>query len=348
MSRRLRLGVVGAGWWSGVAHLPAIDAHPDATLVAVCDTDLTRAKKAAEEFRPQLVTDDLEAMTDADLDAVIIATPQGSHHDVAARFLNRGIDTLVEKPLTVEPAQAWDLVRHAERSGARLHVGHTFPHSRSVQAVRDAVVAGELGTLTLASALFATSVAELYRGDTSYARQDTGATVGPLPSTYSDPTAGGQLYSQLTHALAVVLFVTDAAARDVVAVEDRAGMDVDLSDAIACRLTTGGVASFASTGAIHPNERRREGYLFAGSAAHATLDTVAGVGRIAPNDGEVRAIDSSPTDVGLSRAPALNLTDAKLGRAPVVVPGELGARVVDAAAAARAAARRLMYPGGQP
>src|SRR5690606_35236633 len=113
------------------------------------------------------------------VEAAVVATPQGAHHEVSARLLDAGIDVLVEKPLTVDPDDAWDLVRRATSSGASLHVGHTYPYHPAVIAAREAIRGGSLGDLALATALFSTAVAGLYRGDTEFARAHTGAPVAP-------------------------------------------------------------------------------------------------------------------------------------------------------------------------
>lgn len=339
MTRKIRVGVIGAGWWSGFAHLPAIIEHPDAELVAVCDRDPVRAERAAQLFGAPVATVSYEALLDLGLNAVIVATPQGAHYAPAGALLDSGIDVLVEKPLTLNPREAWDLVRRAERSGAHLHVGHTFPHSPVVQALRSAFEQERLGQLFLGSVLFATAVSDLYRGDVAYAADDTSALFAPLPTTYSDPATGGQLFSQLSHAVAVVLFTTGETTQAVAAFEQNVSLDVDLNDAVSSRTDSGALIGYTSTGAVSRNELRREEYRFFGSDGHALLDTVSGTLEIIPNAGRTETIRSPILGQSLSRAPASNLIDATLNRAPVLVTGSLGARVVDVLTAARESSR---------
>lgn len=337
MTARARVGVVGAGWWSSFAHLPAIAEHPDAELTVVADRDEQRARSAADLFGATLGTASLDAVLAAELDAAVVATPQGEHFAAASALLDAGVDVLVEKPLATDAAEAWELVRRAKRAGARLHVGHTFLHSPAVQHLRTRVLDGRLGQLHMVSALFATAVAGLYAGETAFAQADTAAPFAPRGTTYSDPASGGQLFTQLSHAIAVVLFVTGGTPREVAAFEERHGLAVDLSDVVIARMDSNAIASFATTGAIGQNDLRLEEYRFVGSDGHALLDTVAGTLEVT-NRG--KALEQKTfAQPELSREPVRNLIDAAFGRSPVVATGELGARVVDTLTAARRASR---------
>ena len=71
-----RIGVVGAGWWSTRAHLPAVVANPDAELVAIADPIDDKRDRAVEVFRPERSYRSHREMLDNDsLDGVVIAVP---------------------------------------------------------------------------------------------------------------------------------------------------------------------------------------------------------------------------------------------------------------------------------
>lgn len=114
----LSLGVVGAGHM-GARHVRV--AHSLGVLAAVFDTDPSKREIACQygaEFHP-----DYFEFT-GDLDAVIISTPPESHFRIAMEAISRGISVLVEKPLTLDPAQGEVLVRAAEEAEVSLAVGH--------------------------------------------------------------------------------------------------------------------------------------------------------------------------------------------------------------------------------
>jgi len=48
--RRIRISLIGAGWWVAFAHIPAVQAHADAELVAVQSRERAKAEKIARDF----------------------------------------------------------------------------------------------------------------------------------------------------------------------------------------------------------------------------------------------------------------------------------------------------------
>jgi len=337
----VRTAVVGTGWWSTHAHLPVLSRDRRSRLVAVYDRDPERARIAAEAFRVPRVVEDVSELV-GQVDAVIVATPQSAHAEPAGILLDAGIDVLVEKPLTIEPHDAWDLVRRAERAGARLHVGHTFPYHPGVLEARRAVRSGELGGLALATGLFSTAVAGLYRGETDFAREHTGALLSAIPSTYADPVSGGHLYSQLSHPIALLLFVLDERVTTVSAMAKSLGSGTDIADSLVMSTESGLVISLAGAGTVDHHDRRSEEYRLFGDGGRLLLDTAAGSFELSLRGGELRRTTAG--DVDLSPMPAERLLAAATGEAEVLVDGVLGAHTVEVLAAARRSAKS----GGQP
>lgn len=332
----IRCAVIGTGWWSNRAHLPALVAHPHAEVVAVVDADADRARRTAERFGVGHALSEVDGLSTLGIDAAIVATPQGVHHEVSAGLIDAGVDVLVEKPLTVAPDKAWDLVRRAAASGANLHVGHTYPYHPAVIAARRTIQDGALGELALASGLFSTAVAGLYRGDTEFARAHTDAPVAPLPSTYADPRSGGHLYSQLSHAVAVLLYVTGQQPVAVSAAMSRLQSGVDRADVLVVRFASGFVASISGAGTVHDHDLRSEEYRFFGENGRILLDTAAGTVSTALDGAGDERLALPGGD--LARLPAARLVDSRLGLEPVQVSGALGAMTVEVLAGARRSA----------
>ncbi|SVA59937.1 uncharacterized protein METZ01_LOCUS112791, partial [marine metagenome] len=79
-----RIAVVGAGWWSTYAHIPALQAHPQAELVAIADVDAAKLDKAASYYNiPSAFTDFREMLAKEELDGVIVAVWHAAHYEVA-------------------------------------------------------------------------------------------------------------------------------------------------------------------------------------------------------------------------------------------------------------------------
>ncbi len=132
MSKPLKVGVVGIGRM-GSLHAKLCGGVDSVELAAVYDVDEARGRAAADKYGCALVPD-AAAMADA-VDAVIVAVPTGLHKEVGGFFLEKGVPTLIEKPLagTVEDADA--LLEAAGKGGALLHVGHVERFNPAVAAV---------------------------------------------------------------------------------------------------------------------------------------------------------------------------------------------------------------------
>ncbi len=124
-----RIGVVGVG------HLGRHHARiyrSLGVLAAIADTDPARARAVSDEFGVPAYSDSRELL--GRVDAVSIAVPTVSHFEVAKSFLERGVATLVEKPLAKSIEEGEDLVRLARARGAILAVGHVERFNPAVTA----------------------------------------------------------------------------------------------------------------------------------------------------------------------------------------------------------------------
>jgi predicted dehydrogenase len=118
---RLRAGVVGVGYHG--RHLARnLAALADVEFVGVADSRPEQAQTVAATYGTQAFGDYHELLDQ--VDAIVIAVPTCLHRDVARPFLERGIPTLVEKPLAMSVAEAQELVDLAAAHGALLQVGH--------------------------------------------------------------------------------------------------------------------------------------------------------------------------------------------------------------------------------
>jgi predicted dehydrogenase len=117
----LRTGVIGVGHL-GQHHARLYAGLPGSTLVGIVDADVRRAKEIAERLGTA-VYDDVGVLLEQ-VEAVSIAAPTSAHHALARRCLEAGIHVLVEKPVTVTPAEARALTELARARKAVLQVGH--------------------------------------------------------------------------------------------------------------------------------------------------------------------------------------------------------------------------------
>jgi predicted dehydrogenase len=132
----LTCAVVGLGYW-GPNLLRVLVEDGDLTVRWICDLDderLARYSRRYPGIRTTSAVDDV--LNDAEVDAVVIATPVFTHFDLCTRSLLAGKHTFVEKPLATSAALADELVRLARARKRVLMCGHTFVYSPAVNAVK--------------------------------------------------------------------------------------------------------------------------------------------------------------------------------------------------------------------
>lgn len=141
------IAVIGAGYWG--PNLVRNTLQSTATrLRAVCDVDLARAHAVAGNYSGIEVTEDLQAvLADPTVEAIAVATPAGTHRDVAMAAIEAGKHVLVEKPLASTYAEGLALARAAEERGVVLMCDHTYCYTPAVQRIRELVHSGVLGEI---------------------------------------------------------------------------------------------------------------------------------------------------------------------------------------------------------
>src|SRR3954462_5281794 len=130
---RVRAAVIGVGHL-GRHHARILSTLEGVDLVAVVDTNAERAAAASSTTGAARFADFREVL-ERGVDVVSIAVPTELHRDIALPFHERGIATLVEKPIARSLAEADALVSAARDSGAVLAVGQTERYNPAVAAV---------------------------------------------------------------------------------------------------------------------------------------------------------------------------------------------------------------------
>ncbi|NYT16253.1 MAG: Gfo/Idh/MocA family oxidoreductase [Methanomassiliicoccales archaeon] len=141
MVEKLRVGVVGASWYSDLRHLPALKSHPKAETVAICDILQDRAEGMAKKFDiPFVSTDYREVIEKGDLDALFVVTPDNTHHAITMAALEAGLHVMCEKPLAHNAGQAREMYEKAEALGIKHMTFFSFrwpPHYRYLKELID-------------------------------------------------------------------------------------------------------------------------------------------------------------------------------------------------------------------
>jgi predicted dehydrogenase len=142
----IRVAVVGCGYW-GPQHIRNLRADPRARVVLAVDRSAERLDHIHSAYPDIATCMDATAACDDGVDAVVIATPAGTHYPLAAEALAAGKHVLVEKPLTTAAADARALLALARERGRVLMTGHTFMYHPTVRALAGLIRAGDLGEI---------------------------------------------------------------------------------------------------------------------------------------------------------------------------------------------------------
>ena len=143
----LNVGLIGYGYWG--PNLARNIAETDGVrLKAIADGRPERRELASMRHPGAAAcADATTVIDDANIQAVVVATPLKTHHALAKAALEAGKHVLVEKPLAASYAEASELADIAARRGACLMVDHTFVYTGAVRKIRALVEKKELGDL---------------------------------------------------------------------------------------------------------------------------------------------------------------------------------------------------------
>ena len=145
MTKTIRVGVIGAGYW-GPNIIRNLYEAPGAEAVAVADLSQERLDAIHKRFPSLRVTTDYrELLDDPTIDAICIVTPVKTHRRLAEEAFAAGKHVFVEKPLAQSVSDAEAIVRAGDRAGKTLMVGHTFVYNPAVEHVKGILDAGGIG-----------------------------------------------------------------------------------------------------------------------------------------------------------------------------------------------------------
>lgn len=334
----IRAGVIGAGSWAVASHLPALAARAEVELVAVCRHGAAELAEIAARWRFPVASEDYGEVIAQGLDLIVVSSPSALHYEHARAALDAGAHVLIEKPFTLDPEQAWDLVARAQHADRHLLVAFGYNYRPVTQIARQLLRQhGGIGRIEGLNLSMASGTRTLLLNQGAYPKAADG--YAPDPDTWTDPrlSGGGYGQAQLCHALGIGLWLTGLRATRVYATMRRPeGSRVELSDAFAVDYTGGAIGTITGSSA-HQGflaERDQLHIRVIGDAGHLDLDFDRDEVALYRPDG---VSDRRQLDLGAGSydcdGPPNALVDLILGQGENCSPGELGARTVEVLAA---------------
>ncbi|MEV5529826.1 Gfo/Idh/MocA family protein [Streptomyces prunicolor] len=156
MVTSLGVAVVGFGWMGRVHtqayarvphHFPQLTLRPQ--LVTVAEEVPGRAEQAAEQFGFASPTRDWrEVVDDPRVQAVSITAPNFLHREIGVAMAEAGKHIWIEKPVGLSTADSSAVADAVGKAGVQGAVGFNYRNAPAVEAARDLIASGELGTVT--------------------------------------------------------------------------------------------------------------------------------------------------------------------------------------------------------
>ncbi|SDZ40494.1 Gfo/Idh/MocA family oxidoreductase [Bacillus sp. 166amftsu] len=148
MSKKIAVGIIGAGKISQMRHIPEYKNNEHAEILSLCDTSLKRAKEVGRDHQiPHISTDYLDIINSKEIDAISICTPNKEHWSIAVKALKAGKHVLVEKPIATTIEECRDMFKMSNKYNRVIMVGHNQRLSPVHRRVKDLLAQEEIGDI---------------------------------------------------------------------------------------------------------------------------------------------------------------------------------------------------------
>jgi len=147
--KRLRAGIIGIGTVAVKAHIPALR-QLGIDIIGVADKNERALKRASVKKR----FTDYQQLLKEDLDFISICTPPFTHYPVCVDVAEAGVNILIEKPITLNVADAVRIKKIVEKNGVELCVVHNYKFLDPFIEIKRMQERGEIGRLLSVRAIF--------------------------------------------------------------------------------------------------------------------------------------------------------------------------------------------------
>ena len=337
--KKVRVGVIGAGVWATTSHLPTLMQRKDEIeMVGVCRKGRDELAKVASDFGFRIASEEYQDVLDAGIDLCIVSSPVGFHYEHARAALESGAHVLIEKPVTIDPADAWRLVDLARRLDRHVVVAFGWNYLPTYRRAKELWGSRGVGNIEHVMVHMCSGIRELLLGTSVSSTGDPNDKADT--STWTDPkiSGGGYAQAQLSHALGWILGLTGLRAESVFALPGGpVGAIVELHDAFAIRFRGGAIGSVSGASAHGVQGIRHQmEYRVFGSEGQLHADLERDRLMYWRSDGEKQE-PTLPINAGSyhCEGPPLTLLDLIIGRTTENMSSmELGARTVEVLSAA--------------
>ena len=143
---KYQAGVIGLSMGHG--HCIGYRNHPNCELGAICDVDEARLNANKNEFGvAQASTDYRDIIANPDIDVISIASPDFFHAEHCIAAIRAGKHVLCEKPLTLDLAEAKQIIAEVEKSKVKFMIGQVCRYAPGFSLAKRLIEQGAIGEL---------------------------------------------------------------------------------------------------------------------------------------------------------------------------------------------------------
>lgn len=325
---KVNIGVIGAGWWATLSHIPALRDNPHVGIVAVNRPDAEGMEKVVASFpgvKPYF--DAAEMLAKETLHGVVVASPHILHAEHAQLALSRGLPTLIEKPMATSAADARALLATANANKTQIILPYGWNFRPIVETAHQLVKDGWVGEVRHVVAQMASALADLFGGKPMVETKDH--LFRPPVSTWADPKkSGGYGWGQLTHGLGALFRIVDLDPAKVFAKTGLSPAGVDFYDAAVVEFANGATMALSGSATVPKSRGYQIDIRIFGTEGMMLFDIERARVEVIRHDGKTHVADLGP-DAGAYEqvAPITLLVDLARGeKVPNPADGVVGMR----------------------
>ena len=151
----VRFGIVGFGLHAVKRLMPGFSLSKNCSVSALSRQDINQARESAAQFKIPLAFDSVEELCrSAEVDAVLVTTPNSCHLADVLAAVDASKPVLCEKPLAMNADECREMVEAARRKNVLFAVAHVFRFEESTRAIRRLVGDGKIGRPVFARSEF--------------------------------------------------------------------------------------------------------------------------------------------------------------------------------------------------
>jgi predicted dehydrogenase len=296
---KVKLAMIGLGWWGTQFHVPNLIRNERAEIVLI-DKNPDTLRAASEGFNvPDAYTNLTDALHDHnDIKGAVVAVPHHVHYAVAKEVLDHDLHLMLEKPMTLHAKDAKALADLAAEKNLEIQIGYIFPYIDTMVEAKHYMDEGAIGEVEYVTCSMSTMTIEFLRGNPqAYDSVFKYPVTGPTAETYADPAVagGGQAHLQVTHSVEMMFHLASSLrAEKVTAFMNNLDTKVDVADAFAVKMTNGAVVTVGSTGNLGKGDSGLVEVHLHGSKGRIYVEAASGEFYMRLHDGtEIRRIPAN-------------------------------------------------------